>query len=72
MYQLVSLGRSPHQPWWQWDLDAAGRQDRWDTALQWTELEHYRDRAVADLSGGERQLELSWPWPWPKTLRCCC
>ncbi|MEM6256374.1 MAG: ABC transporter ATP-binding protein, partial [Cyanobacteria bacterium P01_D01_bin.156] len=20
VYQLVSLGRSPHQPWWQWDL----------------------------------------------------
>ena len=21
VYQLVSLGRSPYQPWWQWDLN---------------------------------------------------
>ena len=54
VYQLVSLGRSPHQPWWQWELDAAGRQQV-EAALQWTELEHYRDRPVTDLSGGERQ-----------------
>ncbi|NEP19378.1 MAG: ABC transporter ATP-binding protein [Leptolyngbya sp. SIO4C1] len=54
VYQLVSLGRSPHQPWWQWDLDAAGRQ-KVEAALQWTEIEQYRDRAVTDLSGGERQ-----------------
>ncbi|NEQ96360.1 MAG: ABC transporter ATP-binding protein [Cyanothece sp. SIO2G6] len=52
--QLVSLGRSPHQPWWQWELDAAG----WakvDQALDWTELDPYRHRPVSDLSGGERQ-----------------
>lgn len=54
VYQLVSLGRSPHQPWWQWELDAAGRQ-KVEAALQWTEIEHYRDRPVTDLSGGERQ-----------------
>ncbi|RZM75296.1 ABC transporter ATP-binding protein [Leptolyngbya iicbica] len=52
--QLVSLGRSPHQPWWQWELDAAGRAQV-EQALHWTEIEHYRDRAVAELSGGERQ-----------------
>lgn len=54
VYQLVSLGRSPHQPWWQWDLDEAGRQQV-EAALHWTELEAYRDRPVSDLSGGERQ-----------------
>ena len=54
VYQLVSLGRSPHQPWWQWELDAAGRQQV-EKALQWTEVDHYRDRPVTDLSGGERQ-----------------
>ena len=54
VYQLVSLGRSPHQPWWQWDLDASGRQ-KVEAALHWTEIEHYRDRPVTDLSGGERQ-----------------
>ncbi len=54
VYQLVSLGRSPHQPWWQWELDAAGRQQV-QRALDWTEIAHYRDRPVSDLSGGERQ-----------------
>lgn len=52
--QLVSLGRSPHQPWWQWELDAAGRAQV-EKALHWTEIVHYRDRAVTELSGGERQ-----------------
>ena len=52
--QLVSLGRSPHQPWWQWDLDAEG-QHQVAQALAWTEIEQYRDRPVAELSGGERQ-----------------
>ncbi|WOD40091.1 ABC transporter ATP-binding protein [Nodosilinea sp. E11] len=52
--QLVSLGRSPHQPWWQWDLDAKG-QHQVAQALAWTEIEQYRDRPVAELSGGERQ-----------------
>ena len=54
VYQLVSLGRSPHQPWWQWELDAAGRQQV-ERALVGAELTAYRDRAVSGLSGGERQ-----------------
>ncbi|MEM1311139.1 MAG: ABC transporter ATP-binding protein [Cyanobacteria bacterium P01_H01_bin.153] len=54
VYQLVSLGRSPHQPWWQWELDATGR-EQVEKALHWTEIEHYRDRPVTTLSGGERQ-----------------
>lgn len=54
VHQLVSLGRSPHQPWWQWDLDRES-QHQVDQALRWTEIAHYRDRPVADLSGGERQ-----------------
>ncbi|MGF1570207.1 MAG: ABC transporter ATP-binding protein [Nodosilinea sp.] len=52
--QLVSLGRSPHQPWWQWDLDAEG-QHQVEQALRWTEIDHYRNRLVTQLSGGERQ-----------------
>lgn len=52
--QLVSLGRSPHQPWWRWDLDEAGQQQV-ERALRWTEIEPYRDRRVTELSGGERQ-----------------
>jgi iron complex transport system ATP-binding protein len=54
VHQLVSLGRSPHQPWWQWDLDAEG-QHQVAQALAWTEIDHYRDRLVTELSGGERQ-----------------
>lgn len=52
--QLVSLGRTPHQPWWQWDLSA---QD-WnhvDQAIAQTQLQSLRDRPVENLSGGERQ-----------------
>ncbi|MGD1895658.1 MAG: ABC transporter ATP-binding protein [Phormidesmis sp.] len=54
VYQLASLGRTPHQPWWQWDLNAESRK-KIDRAITWTELEQYRDRPVAELSGGERQ-----------------
>jgi len=52
--QLVSLGRTPYQPWWQWDLDAESRR-RIALALEWTELTAYCDRPLAELSGGERQ-----------------
>lgn len=54
VFQLVSLGRSPHQAWWQWELDAAGH-EQVEKALRWTEVEHYRDWPIATLSGGERQ-----------------
>lgn len=52
--QLVMMGRSPHQAWWQWELDTAGLVQV-DRAIAWTELEDYRDRLVSELSGGERQ-----------------
>jgi iron complex transport system ATP-binding protein len=54
VYQLVSLGRTPHQPWWQWELDAQDRQ-KVEAAIAQTQLEDYRDRPVTHLSGGERQ-----------------
>lgn len=54
VYQLVSLGRTPHQPWWRWELDAQDRQ-KVDEAIAQTRLEDYRDRLVTQLSGGERQ-----------------
>ncbi|AFY76201.1 MAG: ABC transporter ATP-binding protein [Hydrococcus sp. C42_A2020_068] len=54
VYQLVSLGRTPHQPWWRWELDAQDRQ-KVDEAIAQTRLEDYRDRPVTHLSGGERQ-----------------
>jgi iron complex transport system ATP-binding protein len=52
--QLVSLGRTPHQPWWQWELDAHDRQHV-DQAIAQTQLEKFSDRPVETLSGGERQ-----------------
>ena len=54
VYQLVSLGRAPHQAWWQWELDREG-QHQVEQALTWTELLPDRARPVAELSGGERQ-----------------
>jgi iron complex transport system ATP-binding protein len=52
--QLVSLGRTPHHPWWQWDLNAEDRQQV-EAAIAQTRIEKFRDRPVEQLSGGERQ-----------------
>ena len=52
--QLVSLGRTPHQPWWQWQLTAADL-EQVDRALFLTQVDGFADRAVESLSGGERQ-----------------
>jgi iron complex transport system ATP-binding protein len=54
VYQLVSLGRTPHQPWWQWDLTPDDRQQV-DQAIAQVQLQSFRDRPVETLSGGERQ-----------------
>ncbi|NEP59448.1 MAG: ABC transporter ATP-binding protein, partial [Symploca sp. SIO2G7] len=54
VYQLVSLGRSPHQPWWQWDLTADDHQQI-EQALAWTDIGQLRYEPVANLSGGQRQ-----------------
>ncbi|MEG3875926.1 ABC transporter ATP-binding protein [Microcoleus sp. herbarium7] len=52
--QLVSLGRSPHQAWWQWELDSEGSA-KVEAALVQTQMKDKCDRAVEELSGGERQ-----------------
>ncbi len=52
--ELVSLGRSPHQPWWQWQTDSSDIQ-KVQEALERTQLEDFSERPVAQLSGGERQ-----------------
>lgn len=54
VHQLVSLGRTPHQSWWQWELDREDQQ-KVETALMQTQMEKFRDRSIQDLSGGERQ-----------------
>ena len=52
--QLVSLGRTPYQPWWQYSLNPEDR-DKVETALQLTQMNELSDRSVEELSGGERQ-----------------
>ena len=52
--QLVSLGRTPHQPWWQWDLSIED-QEMVEVAIAQTQLTEFSDRPVEQLSGGERQ-----------------
>lgn len=52
--QLVSLGRAPYQNWWEWELDAAGKQ-KVEEAMVETGVMQFRDRSVAQLSGGEKQ-----------------
>lgn len=52
--QLVSLGRSPYQPWWQWDLNSDD-QHYVEIAIAQVRLTALRHRWVEELSGGERQ-----------------
>jgi iron complex transport system ATP-binding protein len=54
VWQLVSLGRTPYQSWWQWELSAEDRQSV-DLALEQTQMQDFCDRPVEELSGGERQ-----------------
>jgi iron complex transport system ATP-binding protein len=52
--QLVSLGRTPHQSWWQWELTPNDRAIV-ESAMARTQLAAFVDRPVEQLSGGERQ-----------------
>ena len=52
--QLVGLGRSPHQDWWEWNLSKKDR-DIIDRCIEQVRLEKFCDRPVDYLSGGERQ-----------------
>jgi iron complex transport system ATP-binding protein len=54
VWQLVAMGRSPHQPWWQWD---SSPEDRFwiENALESTDLRDFAERPLAQLSGGEQQ-----------------
>ena len=54
VWQMVSLGRSPHQAWWHWELSTLDHQ-KIQEALQLTNLGAFRDRPIEQLSGGERQ-----------------
>ncbi len=52
--QLVSLGRTPYQPWWQWELTTKDRVEI-DRAMTLTQVTEFANRSVESLSGGERQ-----------------
>jgi iron complex transport system ATP-binding protein len=52
--QLVGLGRSPHQDWWEWNLSKKDLEVV-DRSIAQVRLEKFSDRPVEDLSGGERQ-----------------
>ncbi|MGF1487324.1 MAG: ABC transporter ATP-binding protein [Prochloraceae cyanobacterium] len=54
VYQLVSLGRTPHQEWWEWELKKSDRAIV-NAALAQTQMDRMSDRQVTELSGGERQ-----------------
>lgn len=54
VYQLVSLGRAPYQNWWEWELDATGK-EKVEIAMAETGIISFRNRPVAELSGGEKQ-----------------
>ena len=54
VHQLVGLGRSPHQDWWEWNLSNQDLEIV-DRCLQQVRLHDFCDRPVEDLSGGERQ-----------------
>jgi iron complex transport system ATP-binding protein len=54
VWQLVALGRTPHQDWWQWQLNSDDR-IQVDRALELTGITDFSNRPVENLSGGERQ-----------------
>jgi iron complex transport system ATP-binding protein len=54
--KVVALGRLPHLDWWQ--PPGATDHAAIEAALQLTEVEHLRARAVTTLSGGERMRVL--------------
>lgn len=54
VYQLVGLGRNPHQSWWQWELSDRDR-DKVEEAISAVGIEKFSQRPVEQLSGGERQ-----------------
>lgn len=52
--EIVSLGRYPHQKWWQWYASASDS-EAIEKALVTTGLSDKRGKYLAELSGGERQ-----------------
>lgn len=57
VFELVMLGRTPHQRWWSWQVSQEDR-DAVKDALEKTETWDLRTKYLSNLSGGERQRAL--------------
>lgn len=51
---MVALGRNPHQKWWQWRSEGTDKAAI-EQAIKATELQDLRQKAITEISGGERQ-----------------
>ena len=54
VYELVSLGRSPHKKWWELDLDEVDH-SKVERSIELTDMKAFKDKPVDTLSGGQRQ-----------------
>ena len=54
VYQLVSLGRSPHKKWWELDLNEDDH-SKVEKSIELTDMKALKDKPVEELSGGQRQ-----------------
>ena len=54
VYELVSLGRSPHKKWWELDLDENDH-SKIERSIDLTDMSALKDKYVDTLSGGQRQ-----------------
>ena len=54
VYELVSLGRSPHKKWWELDLDEIDH-SKVERSIELTDMIAFKDKPVDTLSGGQRQ-----------------
>ena len=54
VYELVSLGRSPHKKWWELDLDEVDH-SKVERSIELTDMKAFKDIPVDKLSGGQRQ-----------------
>lgn len=52
--EMISLGRNPHQRWWQWRSDKNDKAAL-DEAISATELTDLRAKSISEISGGEKQ-----------------
>jgi len=54
VYELVSLGRSPHKKWWELDLNENDH-SKVERSIALTDMSDLKDKYVDTLSGGQRQ-----------------